>query len=138
MRRKILPVYKFTDNDDFFSEIPYPVYVEAHQWMKINTHPHDGGLFKIVKPYLTKFKERGDCEDCEHPIENPGAMKIKDVVEKVSWIKICPGDWILLNNNEHWPCPDYLFHEIYKITPKREWYENLRCSSQSKSKHGLQ
>lgn len=125
-RRKILPVYQFVDNDGFFEKVKYPVYVQAHKWEKLNTHPHDGGLFKIVKPYNNIFKKNENCSECEKPNKEHGAIKINDVIERISWVRVCPGDWILLHKNEYWPCPDYLFHQIYKITPKKDWYENIQ------------
>tara|TARA_Y100000817_G_C16631720_1_gene444267 strand:- start:265 stop:639 length:375 start_codon:yes stop_codon:yes gene_type:complete len=122
-RRKLLPFYLFTD--------PYQkdlhIKVQAAQWTHLNSHPHDGGLFKIVKPFLDKNGSipKGICEICQKPLRDHGLIPDEQKVSSLErGYKICPGDWILLKHNDYWSCPQDLFDEIYQLLPREEWYEN--------------
>lgn len=126
-KRKILPTYEFQFPEDLVQGDIGKVRVQAAIWSGLNTHPHDGGICRIVKPYLKANGEKPDgvCEKCNQLMENHGLIPTREE-DKISLKDVghlvCPGNWILFQNNDYWPCDQDLFEELYKPLPKRDWY----------------
>jgi len=126
-RRRILPTYEFKDLQELLDITGEKIRVQAAVWTVPNSHPHDGGIFRVVKPYLDegRIPPKGICKDCQKPMKEHGLIKNKNKAFRNDLgYKVCPGDWILLQNNEYWPCSPKLFEELYELLPKMEWYAN--------------
>lgn len=128
-RKKILPTYVFKLSEDLEKITGEKVRVQAVVWEKPNDHPHDGGIYKIVEPYLdvNGLPPKGNCPDCHLPMKNHGLIKTKEKVDPLDiGYKVCPGDWVLHQNHDYWPCSKELFEELYQLLPKKEWYGNRK------------
>lgn len=125
-RRRILPTYAFKFSEEITNSRDLLVKVQACIWTKPNSHPHDGGLYKIVEPLVDEkgIPLKGECTKCSHAMDLHGVIPVKEKIHKdEKGLVVCPGDWILMSGNDYWPCSPDLFAELYNLLPKREWYE---------------
>jgi len=101
-----------------------PIVIEAHRWFKNGDHPKDDQdtfMDSAGNPFLgegkvVRYYRRPDisgtniCAICKKTMHEHGWI---DVLENGH--NVCPGDWIIEEEGEYYPCGPDIFAVNYKL-----------------------